>query len=287
MSTPPMQWMSDVEAKLAQLSAQNKSQPNNLELVDAIGARIAREGQTLREDFIGKFAASFLLATETITKRVVELEEKQTKLEEREQVLEEKTAAHEAKVTADLDKAEERLTEIFSRFITALNQHHQVNATTLSKQQLAVEECQRATKATATATSLCTSFASDYQATVKRGGMELEELAQTLRDELQEFVRGVKKETSAMIAPAIKKARDITEEEYLRRMKWIMVGVMIVLFITGGLTWLAQPSPSMMRDAASWRSFQGELNQDQADRINKVLNEVQEQQRAAEEKKNQ
>jgi hypothetical protein len=285
MSTPPMQWMSDMEARIAQLSAQNKSQPNTLELIDAIGARIAREGQTLREDFIGKFAASFLLATETITKRAVDLEEKQAKLEEREQELEEQATAHETKVREELDKAEKRLSEILGRFINALNQHHQINGAALSQQQIAVEECKRATAATAKATTLCSSFATDYQATVVQGQMSLQGLTQTLREELQEFARDVKRDTNAMITPAIKKARDMTEDEYLRRAKWMMVGVVLILFISAGLTWLAQPSPSIMRDAASWRSFQGELNQDQADRINKVINEIQAQQRAAEEKK--
>ncbi|MGA9994809.1 MAG: hypothetical protein WBP93_05300 [Pyrinomonadaceae bacterium] len=286
MSTPPMQWMADVDAKLAQFAAQNKSQPTNMELVEAIGARIAREGQTLREDFIGKFAANFLLALETVTKRAVELEEKQTKLEEREQKLEEKTAAHEAKVAEDLEKAEQKQLEILNKFIDALNQHHQINATTLSKQQVAVLECQRATVETAKATALCTSFTGDYEATVKKGGKVMEELTKKLRDDLQSFVQSVKKETSEAIRPAIKKAREMGEAEYLRRARWMMVGAMIILLISTGLTWFAQPSHYMMRDASRWRAYESQLTPDQANRVNKLIDEIETEQRAAEEKKN-
>jgi hypothetical protein len=281
-----MQWKADVDAKLAQLSAQHKSQPNNLELLESIGTRIAREGQTLREDFIGKFAASFLLAMETITKRVVELDEKQTKLEEREQELETQTTEHEAKVTEDLGKAEERQGQILAWFIDALNQHHQINAATLTKQQVAVEECKRATTATARAAALCTSFAGDYEAIVKRAGTGMETLTGKLSTDLQTFVQGIKKETSETVMPAIQKAHEMTEEEYLSRTKWIIFGGTFILIICIGLTWLVQPTQYVMRDASRWRTYQGEMTPDQANRLDKLMDDIQTEQRAMEEKKN-
>lgn len=286
MSTPPMQWMSDVDAELAQLAAQNKSQPNTLELVEAVGLRIAREGQILRDDFTGKFAASFLLATETITKRVVELDEKQTKLEERERQLEERIAAHEAKVSEDLERTEKRQLEILNSFIDALNQHHKINAATLTKQQVVIEECQRAAAATARAAALCTTFADDYEATSALGKEEVHALTTRLRGDLQSFVRGIKEETSTAIMPTIERVRELTQEEYMRRAKWIALGALIILVICGGLTWFAQPSPHIMRDAASWRTYESGLSQDQANRLNKAINEAQMEQRAEEENKN-
>lgn len=285
-STPPMQWMSDVEAKLAQLTAQHKSQPNNLELLDTIGARIAREGQTLREDFIGKFAGNFLLATETITKRVVELDEKQTELEEREQKLEAQIAAHEAKVSEDLEKTEKKQIEILRRFIDALNQHHEINAATLIEQRAAVEGCRQAARQTAQAAALCTSFTEDYKATSTQGKEAVQALATKLRADLQSFVKGIKEDTSTAIMPTIKRVRDLTQEEYLRRAKWIAFGAAVILVISGVLTKYTQPSPYIMRDAASWRTFEGGMTQEQADKINKVLDEVQAGQKAEEGKKN-
>lgn len=286
MSTHEMQWRSDVDARLSQLTAQLKSQPNNLELVESIGARIAREGQTLREDFIGKFAASFLLATETITKRMVEIDEKQTEMEEREQKLEERIAAHEAKVSADLEKTEKKQLEILNGFIDTLNQHHKINAATLTKQQVTVEECQRAAAATARAAALCTTFADDYKATSTQGKEEVNALTTKLRSDLQSFVKGIKEETSTAIMPTIKRVRDLTQEEYMRRAKWIAFGAAIILVISGVLTWYAQPSHSIMRDGASWRAFQNDLTPEQSNKVNKVIDEIQAEQRATEEKKN-
>jgi hypothetical protein len=236
MSTHEIQWRADVDAKLAQLAAQNKSQPNNLELLDAIGARIAREGQTLREDFIGKFAASFLLATETITKRVVELDEKQTKLEEREQKLEERIAAHEAKVSADLEKTEKRQIEILQQFIEVLKEHHTYNEATLIEQQAAVKGCQQAASETSRAAALCTTFTEDYKATSAQGKEEVHALTTKLRSDLQSFVKGIKEETSTAIMPTIKRVRDLTQEEYMRRAKWIAFGAAVILVISGVLT---------------------------------------------------
>jgi hypothetical protein len=281
-----MQWKADVDAKLAQLSAQHKSQPNPLELLDAIGARISREGQTLREDFIGKFAASFLLATETITKRVVELDEKQTKLEEREQELETQTTTHEAKVSEDLGKAEAKQAAILATFIDALNQHHRINAATLTKQEVAVEECHRATAATARAAALCTPFAGDYEAIVKKAGTGMDTLTTTLRADLQTFVQGIKKEAPETMVPAIRRAREITEEEYARRTKWIILGGTAILLVCLALTWLVQPTQYVMRDASRWRTYQSELSPDQANRLDKLIDDIQTEQRAVEEKKN-
>lgn len=71
-----MQRICDLEAEVAALTAENQAlkasqrnghahpQPNPEELANAIGVRLMRVEQNLREDFVGKFAASFLLATE-------------------------------------------------------------------------------------------------------------------------------------------------------------------------------------------------------------------------------
>jgi hypothetical protein len=111
-------------------------------------------------------------------------------------------------------------------------------------------------------------------------------LTTTLHGDLQSFVRGIKEETSTAIMPTIERVRELTQEEYMRRAKWVAFGALVILIICGGLTWFAQPSPYIMRDAASWRPLQSSVPQVQADKITKVLNEVQEGQKAEEEKKN-
>jgi hypothetical protein len=90
-----MQPISDLEAEVAALTGENQSlkasqrnghshpQPNPEELANAIGARLARVEQNLREDFVGKFAASFLLASETITSRLNTLDQRESELEAR------------------------------------------------------------------------------------------------------------------------------------------------------------------------------------------------------------
>ena len=285
--------MSDIEAKMAQLAAQDasleskvKSQPSLIEIVVAIDVRLAREGQILREDFVGKFAGHITPFIDTVTTRVKNLGERLSEAEDQELSIKEQIAAHEAKVVGQLAETEKKQLEILNWFVDALNQHHKINAATLTKQQVAVEECQRATGATAKAAALCTSFAEDYKATSAQGKKAVQALTTKLRSDLQTFIKGIKEDTSTAIMPTIERAHEMTEEEYFRRGRWIAVGIILILLISGGLTWFAQPSHYMMRDAAKWRTFESDLNQDQADRINKVLNEIQAEQKAEEEKNN-
>ena len=176
MSHNPMQRIADLEAQVAQLTATNaalqhqlNARPSDIALVDAIGARLAREGQTLREDFIGKFAGSFLLATETITKRVVDTEARQTKLEERAEAIERKLLTHKLELQKLLDEADKKQRTLLNRFAAVLQQHNDRNAAILNAQQSVLDECANAARQTAQATALCTTFASDYEAGLTAG----------------------------------------------------------------------------------------------------------------------
>jgi hypothetical protein len=193
-------------------------------------------------------------------------------------------AAHEANVSEQLDETEKRQADILKWFVDALNQHHKINAATLSKQQLAVEECRRATVETTRAAKLCTTFANNYEATASHATGAIQTLATSSRGEIQTFVQGIKNETKAAIMPTIKQAREMTEAQWTRRVWWTTAGVMVVLICCIGLTWLAQPSPYIMRDAANWRSLYSDMTKEQADTVNKVINEIQDQRRVSEEK---
>ena len=80
--------------------------------------------------------------------------------------------------------------------------------------------------------------------------------------------------------------RELSEAQFERRLKWAAIGLSLALFFSAGLTFFTQPSPYMMRDAARWRTFNDGLTQEQADRINKILDEIQSEQKAREEKRN-
>jgi hypothetical protein len=121
---------------------------------------------------------------------------------------------------------------------------------------------------------------------VDKGGKSVEAFAKKLRDDLGTFVQGVKKETSETVMPAIKKARQMTEDEYYRRVKWMVFGAGIILMLSAVLTWFTQPSHYMMRDASRWRAYESQLTPDQAGRVDKLMDEIQTEQRAVEEKKN-
>jgi len=286
-----MQWMSDVEARMAQLTARNtalekhlKEQPAPSDMLAAIAAQLTRMDQSLREDFTGKFAGHITPFIDSVSNRVKALDERVAKAEEQEKGIEEQVAAHQATISEQLDETEKRQAEILNWFVDSLNQHHKINAATLAKQQLAVEECRRATVETTRAATLCTTFAGNYESTASHATAAIQTLAATSRGELQSFVQGITKETSAAIMPTIEKAREMTEDQWMKRVWWISMGVMFVLMCCAGLTWFAQPSPYVMRDAASWRAIQSEMTQEQAETVNKVLNDVQAKQRAREEK---
>jgi hypothetical protein len=78
----------------------------------------------------------------------------------------------------------------------------------------------------------------------------------------------------------------VTEEEYARRTKWIIFGGTAILIMCLALTWLVQPTQYVMRDALRWRTYQSELSPDQANRLDKLMDDIQTEQRAVEEKKN-
>jgi hypothetical protein len=169
-----MQRLSDLEAQSIQLRAENtelkaenralreeaQKIPSADALADAIGARLVRVEQNLREDFVGKFAGSFLLASETITKRVVDTEERHTEIEE-------ELAAHRTELATMLDEANQPQLGTLQRFINAIKQHHEKNEKTLTAQQAAVEGCNHAAQASVQSAAICANFKKDYEETTK------------------------------------------------------------------------------------------------------------------------
>ena len=92
MSTNLMQRIADLEAQVAALTAENntlrvRSNGNghfdSEKMAEAIGARIERSGQLLREDFTGKLAGLISPYVESTLRRCAEIEGRQGNLEKR------------------------------------------------------------------------------------------------------------------------------------------------------------------------------------------------------------
>jgi hypothetical protein len=288
-----MQWKADIEAKLSQLTAQSialanqlKAQPSINDLLNAISAQLSRMDQGLREDFVGKFAGHIMPATDAITNRVVKLEERLSTAEEQEQKIERQMLAHQTTISEQLDETKKKQLEILNWFIAALNQHHQINADTLAGQKAAAKDCRAAATATAKAASLCTTFAENYENTASHATGAIRTLTAMMQTELRSLVQDIEEKASETIMPIMTKAREMTEKQFLRRTRWLAVGAVIILAVGVFFTKFSQPSPYIMRDAANWRTFESDLTQEQADKINKVINEINAEQRAEEEKKN-
>ena len=286
MSTNPMQRISDLEAEVASLTAENKSlkasqrnghshpQPKPEELAEAIGARLTRVEQNLREDFVGKFAGSFLLATETITGRLNALDQRETELEERQKSLEAKLQTHYSAVGAKLDEAAGRQRKLMTEFVGILNQHLSHSDTLLKAQQATVDSCNRAAAATAQSASLCTNFAEDYKATSAQAGVAIQSVKATAERELTAYTRELKTEAMNTVEPVIREVRELTERQYIWRLRLIIFSVFLGIGISSGVAWLTQPSPKQLLDAARWRHWQEGFAPDQVDRINNLLKEI-------------
>jgi len=292
MSTNPMQRISDLEAEVAALSAENKSLKasqrnghphlNPEELAEAIGARLTRVEQNLREDFVGKFAGILLPPLENFNKRVADAEARQIDIEER-------LAAHKAEIAAMLEAANQKQLDTLQRFNAAVKKHNEKNAATLQAQQEAVAACEYAARATTHAAGLCVNFKKDYEDTAHNAKLAIAGAKNEVEHQISEFTRGLREKSEAAVAPAMRRLRDLSESQMEWRVKWSIFGFVACIFISVAISWIASPSPHVMLDAARWRNWQAGFTKEQADRLNAVLKQIEEEnaKRAAEEERGQ
>lgn len=281
MSTNHIQRIADLEARVAALTSENETlkapknghplpAPNPEELAEAIGARLARVEQNLREDFVGKFAANFLLAVDTITKRVVDAEEKQASIERR-------LVNHKAEISKMLEEASGKQLGTLRSLKATIKEHSDKNEATLQAQQEAVAACEEAARATADAATLCIGFKQDYEETARGAKLAVAEAGNQARREIGEFTRGLKEEAEAAVAPTMRRLSRLNESQIEWRVKWSFVGFAACMIISAAVSWLASPSPHVMLDAARWRNWQADtFTRPQADRLNAVLKQIEE-----------
>jgi hypothetical protein len=310
MSNNPMQRISDLEAQNEQLQgesirlraqaielqAENRAlreavqrMPSAEALAEAIGARLVRVEQNLREDFTGKFAASFLLATETITGRIVAVDERQEKIEARQKAFEGRITTHMEQVGSTLNQADEKQVGLLRRFSTALKQHHAKNEQLLAAQEEILIGCQQAAQATAQSAARCATFDQDYAEASKLARREMGEAAKLMQRDLKNFTSDVKERAEEAVEPAMRKLRDLSDSQIEWRIKWSVLGFLTCVIITVAVSWALSPSPYTMIDAARWRNWQaGNFTKEQAGRLNNMLNEIEKEnaKKAGEEQQN-
>lgn len=274
-----MRRVADLEAQVAALTAENQAlktsgnghagaQPDPEKLADAIGVRLTRVEQNLKDDFIGKFAGNFLLALETITKRVADAEGRQTEIER-------KLVTHKAEIAKMLDGAIEEQRAVLRRFNAAVKQHHEQNEATLAAQQEAVEACGHAAQVTAEAAATCVNFKQDYEETVANAKLAMTEARSQVGQDLGEFTRGLKEKSEAAVEPAMRQLRNLSDSQMAWRIKWTILGFLTCVAVSVAVLWLVSPAPYVMLDAARWRNWQADnFTRQQADRLNAVLNEI-------------
>ncbi len=153
MSSNFMQRIADLEAQVKSIAAERdglkrelagRQMPSAEEFADAIGKRLVRVEQNLREDFVGKFAGNFLLATETITKRLENIDQKQTNLEVHQKTVETKFKNHIAQVTQATDTGYENQQNLLQAFLDYNKEYMARHDQTLKAQRATAKECQQA-----------------------------------------------------------------------------------------------------------------------------------------------
>lgn len=286
MSNNPLQRIADLEAQLADMTAEKeelKQQPSATKPVDAEGlaaaiaevidARLIKTEQHLREDFVGKFAAFFEPIIERTTSRAVALEKRLDEAGAGQGALEQRLRTH-------LDEIDARFAEMngeqdarLTRFSKTLENHHAKNDAALALLQQYVQTCRALALATAGAVEACQGFKRDYEETVAKAEGDRTALAKRVEGELTAFAREIRRRLQDAVESALKDAERRARSTFRRQVEFVGALALGAIFLFG-LLWMASPDGSAALDAARWRRWQGGFTQGQAERLNKVLEEI-------------
>jgi hypothetical protein len=222
-----MQRIAELEAQVAGLTAERdalkEEQPRyNLEdLADQVCDQIQETERRLREDFIGKFAANFLLATEAVTNRLTAAESRESQLEERQQSLKAELENHLAKVKETLAETYECQKELV-RWINEYNDRYRTEVVAVLEAQLEmVRSCNGAAAATAEAADLCSSFAEDYEAVADAAKQSVSGFSAQTKRELSGYLNDLKASIDRAITPVLQRVEYLTDAQFKRR-AWLL-----------------------------------------------------------------
>lgn len=285
-----MQRLAELEAEVSALTAERNRllrepptpTPDMSDIAERVGMRLARVEQNLREDFIGKFAGNFLLATETITTRLIKVEEREKELEERQQKLQ-------AEFESNIARMKDALREAYACEKELLTYCHEAHAgfreallQILQAHNDSVETCNSAVEKTAHAAKMCATFADDYKAISYYAQRDMTELIERTRSEWGGYQRDLVKTVDSAIKPALRELRRFDYEQTKRKTWLLVLGLITGLIFSSGFLWLTQPNRYLWQDARDWHTLTDDLTAPQHERVMNLLSEIEAEKRAAE-----
>lgn len=278
-----MQRVAELEAQVAALTAERdalKDGQIEFDLEDhaeQICDQIQETERRLREDFIGKFAANFLLATEAVTNRLSAAEARESRIEERQQALEAEFENHLARVRESLAETYE-LQKGLVRWINEYNDKYRDAVVSVLEAQLeAVSGCNKAADATAEAARMCSSFAEGYEAVAAAAKQGVSGFSVQAKRDLSGYLDDLKAAIDRAMTPVLQRVEYLTEAQY-RRKAWLLAfGLITALVFSSAFLWLTQPPRTVERDAQRWRGLTSNLTLEQYEKVTRLLDEIERQ----------
>jgi hypothetical protein len=275
-----MQRVAELEAQVAALRAERDALKEEWprydpeDLADQVCDQIRKTEQRLRDDFIGKFAGNFLLATEAVTNRLTAAEERESRLEERQRALQAEFENHLARVKESLAETREWQKHLVRCFRDYIEEYRAEVKAVLEAQSEAVGGCNKAAAATAEAARMCSSFAKDYEAVAYAAKQGVSGFSAETRSDLGGYLNDLKRSIDGAITPVLRRVEYLTEEQFMRRAWLLAAGLVAGLVFSSAFLRLTQPPRAVERDAQQWRGLMSGLTQGQYERVTKLLDEI-------------
>ena len=209
-------------------------------IIALCGGQLIKIEESLRRDFTDKFAGNFFRATEAMTNRVVNLEERQGRIEAHQTQIENRFGEYLVSVGATLDKAKRAQQAILGKFGETLDAHHNREQEMLTAMQAAATACTKATQATTDAAAICTSFVKGHQEIANTANQTVQQMAQEVVSALRAKVREIKSAAEQAMLPVVERVQYLTEAQLKRRVMFASTGFVLCLLIVIGTTFLMQ-----------------------------------------------
>lgn len=281
-----MQRIADLQAEVAALTAEKReleskaqgTQPLDVEalagtIAEVIDARLRRTEQSLREEFVTKFAALFEPIIERTTNRVVKLEERGEKAEEGQDALEERLRKHLDEVGEKFDGLAAMLDTRFGGLSATLASHKASTNKALGMMGECLQKWGALAVAMVEAAESCQRFKRDYEQTVEKAESDRAILVSRMGSELSNFTWKLREKATNVIEPMLARAQREARTQFRQRVEWLCVFALGTVVMCG-LMWLASPDGQTAIDAAKWRQWQRGFQPAQAERLNRVLAEI-------------
>lgn len=278
-----MQRVAELEAQVAALTAERdtlKEERSEFDLKDhaeQICYQIEVTERRLRDDFIGKFAANFLLATEAVTNRLAAAEARESQLEERQRALQAEFENHLTSVRKALAENYECQKGLVQWFQDYIKKYRTVVEAVLEAQLGSVRDCNKASAATAEAARMCSSFAEGYEAVAVAATQGMSGFAAQAKRNLGDYLDDLKAAIDRAITPVLRRVEYLTEAQFKRRAWLLAAGLVTGLLFSSVFLWLTQPPRAIERDAQRWRSLINDLTPEQYEKVTKLLDEIERQ----------